>query len=271
MEWRNLWRGALMGTTDLIPGISGGTMAVILGIYHKLLEAINGLFSKEWKKHVLYLIPVGLGMVAAIFGFSRVMDWLLNNAEQPTYYFFIGLILGIIPYLLKSVDYRKTFTPGHYILLAAAVILMISFGLLRPEEGSAVLSNPSFNEYLFLFFAGWLASAALILPGVSGTFVFLLLGLYPTIIAALKDLHLPIIAVVGAGVVIGIVLTSKLVHLFLNKFTVGTYAVVIGMVLGAAIVVFPGVPLSSALWLSSIFALAAGVIVAVLLGRISHD
>lgn len=271
MEWRNLWRGVVMGTTDLIPGISGGTMAVILGIYHRLLEAINGIFSREWKKHVLYLIPVGLGMVAAIFGFSRVMDWLLTNAVQPTYFFFIGLILGIVPYMLKKIEFRRTFTPFHYILLAVAVAGMIGFGFLRAEETANIIESPAMKEYIFLFFAGWLASAALILPGISGTFILLLLGLYPTVINALKNLNLPVIIVVGAGIVIGIILTSKFIYMLLNRFTIGTYAVVIGMVLGAAIVIFPGFASHIGLLLLSLATFAAGMAVAVLLGRMARD
>lgn len=271
MEWRNLWRGVVIGTTDLIPGISGGTMAVILGIYYRLIEAINGLISRDWKKHVLFLIPVGLGMVAAIFGFSRVMDWLLANAAQPTYFFFIGLILGIVPYLLKTVDYQRTFTPLHYGLLIAAVAVMIGFGLLRAEETGAVIESPAVNELIFLFFAGWLASAALILPGISGTFILLLLGLYPTIINALKTLNLPIIIVVGSGIVIGILLTSKVVHALLKRFTIGTYAVVIGMVLGAAIVIFPGFAGGTLQFVLSVVTFFGGLAIAILLGKVARD
>lgn len=258
-----------MGITDLIPGISGGTMAVILGIYHKLLAAINGLFSRQWKRSARYLIPVGLGMVLAIFGFSRVMDWLLANAAQPTYFFFIGLILGIIPFLLKSVDYRRTFKPLHYGLLLLAIGAMLLFGMLRADEAVEAILAPTGQQYVFLFFAGWLASTALILPGISGTFVLLLLGLYPTIISALKNLHLPVIAVVGAGIAIGIILTSKFIHLLLSRFTISTYAVVIGMVCGAAIVVFPGFAKDAGMLAISIAALLAGGTAAVVLGKVA--
>ncbi|WP_010272202.1 DUF368 domain-containing protein [Paenibacillus senegalensis] len=271
MEWRNLWRGVVMGITDLIPGISGGTMAVILGIYQRLIEAINGLISREWKKHVLYLIPVGLGMVAAIFGFSRVMDWLLANAAQPTYFFFIGLILGIVPYLFNKIEFRRTFTPLHYGLLLVAAAAVYGIGLLRAEETGAIIESPALNEFIFLFFAGWLASAALILPGISGTFLLLLLGLYPTVINALKTFNLPVIIVVGAGIVIGILLTSKVVHALLKRFTIGTYAVVIGMVLGATIVIFPGFGGGALQLVLSIVTFLGGLAVAVFLGKMAHD
>lgn len=271
MEWRNIWRGVLIGITDLIPGISGGTMAVILGIYHRLVASINGLLSRDWLASVKYLIPVGLGMVAGIFGFSRVMDWLLSNAEGPTYFFFVGLILGITPYLLRQIDFQRNFTIRHYLLLVVSIVLLILFGLLRAEDTATVISSPNFNQLIFLCIAGWLASTALVLPGVSGTFVFLLLGLYPTVIAALKDFNLPVILAVGIGVVIGIILTSKIITLLLSRFTIGTYAVVIGMVLGAAIVIFPGLPVGLSDTLLSIVTFALGLIAAVSLGKISSD
>lgn len=87
MEWKNLYRGFVMGISDLIPGVSGGTIAVILGIYDKLLTSISGFFSKDWKRHIRFLFPLGLGMLSAILLLSRVIEYLLINYHEPTQFF----------------------------------------------------------------------------------------------------------------------------------------------------------------------------------------
>lgn len=107
MKWKNIYRGLVMGGTDVIPGVSGGTIAVLLGIYDQLIAAINGIFSREWKKHLGFLIPLGIGIVIAIFTVARVMEWLLIHHPKPTFYFFLGLIIGVLPLLLNVADARR--------------------------------------------------------------------------------------------------------------------------------------------------------------------
>src|SRR5690625_7548501 len=100
MEWRNIYRGLIMGASDVIPGVSGGTIAVLLGIYDRLIAAINGLFSKHWKQYLSFLIPLAIGVATAIFTLARLMKWLLANYQQQTYFFYFGLMISIILYLL---------------------------------------------------------------------------------------------------------------------------------------------------------------------------
>src|SRR5690625_4228471 len=109
MKWKNIYRGFAMGISDVVPGVSGGTIAVILKFYDELIMAINGFFSRKWKEHLRFLVPLAIGMGLAIFSFSRVMDWLLTFYERPTYYFFLGLIVGILPNLFKESKARITF------------------------------------------------------------------------------------------------------------------------------------------------------------------
>src|SRR5690625_4230808 len=99
MEWKNIYRGMVMGISDVVPGVSGGTIAVILGFYDRLIAAINGLFTRQWKKQLNFLIPLVIGVAIAIFSFSRVMNWLLAHYEQTTYYFFLLLFFGILSFL----------------------------------------------------------------------------------------------------------------------------------------------------------------------------
>lgn len=242
MKWSNIFRGTLMGISDLVPGVSGGTIALVLGIYHQLITAINGIFSREWKKSLSFLIPLGLGVVIALFLFSKLIDWLIEFHPQLTFFFFLGLIIGIIPFLMKSIDIKRSFKSNHYILLSVAAILVALTAFLHEEGIDNVMTHLTISNYVLLFFAGWLASSAMILPGISGAFVLLLLGVYPTMTNALSNFNFTIIIVCGSGVAIGILVTSRIINYMLIHFTIGMYAVIIGMVMGSAFVIFPGIP-----------------------------
>ncbi|WP_099156495.1 DUF368 domain-containing protein [Virgibacillus ndiopensis] len=269
MEWKNIYRGMLMGASDVIPGVSGGTIAVLLGIYDRLIAAINGILSKEWKKHIGFLIPLGIGIGAAILLLSRVIEWLFAHYPGPTQFFFLGLIIGILPYLFHQADAKNTFGLKHFVLLIIGAIIVGSMAFLQADE-PAVIENITSSTYILLFFAGVLASSAMILPGISGSFMLLLIGVYPTIISAISNLQLDIIAVTGVGIVIGILVMSKIINFFLNRYRYMTFALIIGLVIGSVIVVFPGWPESTSLLLLSIGTFAVGLFAAYILGRVEY-
>ncbi|MFC5711232.1 DUF368 domain-containing protein [Thalassorhabdus alkalitolerans] len=248
-----------MGISDLIPGVSGGTIALLVGVYYRLIAAIDGIFSREWKKHLMFLIPLGTGVVLALLSMSRLIEWLLADYPQPTFFFFLGLIIGIIPFLLKEVDYKKTFKGKHIALLLAAAAIVASTAFIRDEEMSAVMSNLTAMDYLLLFFGGWAASSAMILPGVSGSFVFLLIGIYPTVLNAISTINIPVIIVVGAGIALGLIITSKIIKKLIRNYKIGTYAVMTGLVTGSIFVVFPGIEGSMFLFLISLVTFIAGL------------
>ncbi|MDQ0254252.1 putative membrane protein [Evansella vedderi] len=265
MEWRNLYRGAMMGITELIPGVSSGTIAVILGIYDQLITAINGLFSKEWRKHLLFLIPLGLGMVIAIGAFLHLIKFLLDNFREPTHFFFLGLIIGVLPLLLRQANVKHTFGTGHYmaLLLAAVFVGLLDF---LPERTDGVIESLTMGNTLGLFLSGWLASMSMLLPGISGSLVFLILGVYETAITALITLNLPIIAVIGAGVILGFAISSKVIKYLLRNYHYMTYAVIIGLVLGSTVIIYPGFS-SWLVVIPSLITFFGGAVTAFLLGR----
>lgn len=271
MRWKNIYRGFMMGTSDLIPGISGGTIAVLLGIYDELISSINKLFSRDWAKQLGFLVPLGIGMGAALKLLSDLMDFLLKNHTEPTYFLFLGLIIGIIPFLFKEADVKSTFQTKQYVLLIVGIILIASLTPFKnPDQGNAI-AELSPSTYVLLFIGGFLASAAMILPGISGSMVFLILGLYPTVIGALKDLQFDRIAVIGLGVVIGIVLMSKVIHYFLKHYRTSTYALIIGAVIGSIVVVFPGFAGDTFSLILSIVTFGVGLLIAFLLSKIEHE
>jgi len=270
MEWRNIYRGLIMGASDVIPGVSGGTIAVLLGIYDRLIAAINGLFSKHWKQYLSFLIPLAIGVATAIFTLARLMKWLLANYPQPTYFFFLGLVIGIIPNLLITVQAKRTFTIKHIILLmfGALLVSLMIFGM-GADQGT-VITNKTVKTYILLFFAGILASAAMILPGISGSVVFLVIGVYPTIIDAISTIDVITIGVVGIGIVTGIVMMSKIIHFFLRRYQTATFALIIGAVIGSIVVIFPGWPTDPAALILNVGTFASGLLGAYILGKIEH-
>ncbi|MBM7554355.1 DUF368 domain-containing protein [Thalassobacillus pellis] len=269
LEWKNIYRGMLMGASDVIPGVSGGTIAVVLGIYDRLIEAINGVFSRKWKEQLGFLIPLLLGVGTAILLLSRLIEWLFHHYPGPTKFFFLGLIIGVLPYLFNKADMKKKFRLQHYLLLVIGAIIVASMAFFQTGETEPI-SHLTASTYVLLFFSGWLASSAMILPGISGSFILLIIGMYSTIIGAISNLQLDIIAVVGAGILIGIVVMSKIIKFFLENYTSGTFGLIIGLVIGSVFVIFPGVPATSGLITASLLTFASGLFAAYLLGRVEY-
>lgn len=259
MEWRNLYRGMLMGITDLVPGISGGTIAVMLGIYERLLAAISGFFSKNWRRQIGFLIPLAVGMGSALLIFSRLIKYLLEHYYEPTQFFFIGLVIGVLPLLLRQSQARKNFRPGHVILLVLSGLLVASLAFFNADKTGLPIDDRSALTLLGLFFSGWLASIAMLLPGISGSFVLLIIGVYPTAINALSSLDFLLIAVIGAGVMIGFVVSSKAIRALLTHHANLTYALMIGMIMGSVAVMYPGLAGETSTILLSLLTFVLGV------------
>lgn len=269
MEWKNIYRGLLMGASDVIPGVSGGTIAVVLGIYDRLIGSINGLTGRDWKKHLGFLIPLGVGVGTAILLLADLIEWLFEHYAGPTQFGFLGLIIGILPYLFYKSDARRTYKAKHIILLLIGAALVASMNLFQANESTPIEAFTT-ATYFWLFGCSFLASSAMILPGISGSFLLLILGAYSTVIAAVANLQLDIMAVVGVGVLLGIAVMSKVIHFFLEHYTTGTFAVVTGLVIGSVFVIFPGWP-SDGLWIASILTFVCGLLAAFLLGRVEYS
>lgn len=257
MEWKNIYRGILMGISDLIPGVSGSTIAIILGIYDKFLDSINMFFSRNWKRSLNFLIPLGIGIVITLLVFSKLIKFLLHNYHQPTQFFFLGLIIGVIPMLFKVGKVKSTFTAKEFVVLAIAAIIVAAMNFITPSEGLTV-SELTLSKVFFLFVSGWMASMAMLLPGISGSFVLVLLGVYSVAIDALATLNLAVIAIIGAGVIIGFVFSSKGIRYLLQHHFSMTYAAIIGLVLGSLLVIYPGIPESTSLLITSFITFTIG-------------
>lgn len=261
MQWRNLYRGFFMGISDLIPGVSGGTIAFILGIYDELLASISGFFSRDWKKYIGFLLPLGIGIGVTLLLFSRVIEFLLKNYNEPTQFFFMGLILGVLPFITKQAGVKKNFKWTHFLLILLLGVALASTAFIKPLDTTPITTLTATNT-IGLFLAGWAGSMAMLLPGISGSFILLLLGVYSTAIGALSNFNLPIIAVIGAGVIVGFIVSSRVISYLLANFTYITFAAIIGLIIGSVFVVYPGIPESGTPFVMSVIAFITGLIVA---------
>jgi len=270
MKWKNVYRGLAMGASDVVPGVSGGTIAVLLGIYDELISALNGLFSRDWKKHLSFLIPLALGIILSIFTLAKLMDWLLIHYPKPTYFMFLGLIIGVLPYLFKKFDVKRNFLKQHYVILLVGLLLIVSLTFFQ-ENTETLITGRTFSIYLLFFLSGFIGSAAMILPGISGSFILLMIGVYPSVIHAISHFQFDIILITGLGIGAGIIFMSKLIHYFLSHFEAATFAAILGMVIGSIFVIYPGMPIHSKEAFVSILMFALGLFIAYIFGKIEHE
>lgn len=238
-------KGFLIGVANIIPGVSGGTLAITLGIYEKLIGAISHFF-KNLKENIKFIIPIGIGAFLSILLLSRVISFCLDKYTLATILFFIGLILGGIPLLNKKIK-------GHYKNVSNIIIFLLSFGFviaLSVLKGENVVSFANMNiiNYIMLFLVGVVAAATMIIPGVSGSFVLMLLGYYKPIVDTIGALtkfnniwqNIMILVPFGIGVLVGIVAISKLLEFLFKKYEVKTYFGVMGFIMASIITIFTG-------------------------------
>lgn len=275
-KWTNILKGFGMGTSDLIPGVSGGTIALLLGIYDDFISSVSGLFSKRFWPSFKFLLPILLGMGLAIALLSNLFNYLLSYHEIPTMFFFTGLIIGIIPYLLKTSNFKQTFKTKHYLMILIGIIILVIITLLNNgDKHSGETLTLSFGLIIKYFIAGMFASSAMLLPGISGSFMLLVFGAYGTVMFSISELvnlnftALPILIIVGLGILTGFMLSSRMIQYFLHHHTTMTFALIIGFVIGSIYAVFPGFSENGLVWIISFLTIIIGFIVSFTLGLIT--
>ena len=274
-------KGIFIGIANVIPGVSGGTMAVSLGIYDKLIAAVSNLI-KDWKKSLLTLLPIIVGCGIGILGFTYAIGYLLDQHTYLTCMTFVGLILGGIPILVKSLKKKLYETSSRigfgsaaaFILLFAVAILL---PLLNPDGEGLKTLTASPGTMIVLFFVGLIASATMVVPGVSGSLVLMILGYYYGIldsikqfIEALKVMDMPslvngalILVPFGIGILFGIFLIAKLITLLFNEYGVQTYCAILGLIAASPFAIFYNTGLYLKLSSLSILTVIGGLILAV--------
>lgn len=234
-------KGFLLGIANVIPGVSGGTLALTLGIYQDLIGAISHFF-KNLKKNLKFLIPLGIGMATAILLGSKVITYCLDKFTLPTTLFFIGLIVGGIPLLTKKLRGRRLKPLNLAVfLLTFGIVMIMTF--LNAGNNAVDLSNMSVIQFILLMIVGMVAAATMVIPGVSGSFVLMLLGYYQPVMSTIGNLtnfselghNILVLAPFGIGVLIGIVGIAKVIEFLLKKYEIPTYYGIIGFVTSSVI------------------------------------
>ena len=250
MNWLNqILRGIVIGVANIIPGVSGGTMMVSMGIYDLLIHSITHLF-KEFKKSILTLLPYLIGMGLGILVLSYVLSALLNPVTGyplPTYTAFIGLILGGLSPLLHKVDKKKVngLCIALFVLFFALIVVMAIPGSIENAQRLDI----DLLQVVILVAVGVIASGTMIIPGVSGSMMLMLLGYYTPVINAVKGLIPALASGNGAaianslltllpfalGVVLGIFGVAKLIEWLMARYPNPTYCSVLGLVLASPV------------------------------------
>ncbi len=264
-EIRIFFIGAAMGVANIIPGVSGGTIAVVFGIYEELMEALGNFITdkeKRWQ-YIKFLAVLFSGSLLAVLSLARVLSWSFENYPLPTVYFFLGLIVGSIPIVIKSHSDMK-FDLRRGLSFMIGLIGVIVLALLQAGSGDATnvydISNINIFSYLYFAFAGAIAASAMIIPGVSGSFILILLGVYWTVLGAISDVtgsllsdgltpemttRIFILAALGIGVVFGILIFSKIMSWALKHHPALTMYMILGLIIGSIYQIFPGFEISS--------------------------
>lgn len=235
-----LLKGFVFGIANIIPGVSGGTIALTMGIYEDLISSISNIF-KKFKKSMSLLIPFGIGAVLSIVLLSKVINYTLTKYPAPTILFFIGLILGGIPLLTKNIKGKKI--KVRYIVLFLVTFISILLLSILGGAGHNVTIHSNLFGYFLLFIVGIVAAATMVIPGISGSFVLMLLGYYQPIINTIDELtsftnvfkNICILIPLGIGIVVGIISIAKLLEYLFKKYKIETYYAILGFILASII------------------------------------
>lgn len=243
---RNFFVGIVLGLANIIPGVSGGTMAIVFDVYEKLIAIISFNIKKifkEWK----FILPLGLGMVFGIFLFSSFLTYLLEKFPIQTNVFFIALILGSLPLLIKKInkeDFLKTKISSSLSFIIALAIMIIMF-FVSPTHSPIVYEQINFVLFFRLVISLAFVAIAMIIPGVSGSFLMMVLGIYTSVIAAVSEMRIPLLIPIAVGVLLGLLSGASLVRFLLDKVKTQTYSAILALVIMSVIIIFPFEALSN--------------------------
>jgi len=240
--------GFVMGVANVIPGVSGGTMLLIMGLYEKFINSISLFAGKNRdffsKKNLIFLFTIIAGLLIGVFSTSKLMNYLIINQKVPTYFFIIGLIIGSIDVITEKIDFKKVKT---YIPVVIGVILMVLISVFSANVNSdsqkglfdEFLSKGGISSYISFFIGGVFGAVAMLLPGISGSMLLVVFGLYSPVIEVVSDFKIVPILFIAAGVIIGIIVMSKVISILLKKYSNGTYSFILGLVLASIYTIWP--------------------------------
>lgn len=237
------FKGFLIGLANIIPGVSGGTMAVSFGIYEEIIGIASNIF-KNFKKNMAFILPIGIGAVIAIALLSNVITICLDKYQVATPLLFVGLILGGLPAIVKNIG-KKITKPTNLIVFSITILFMLFIYLGIKDAKDVDFTNVDAIGYIILFIVGAITAITMVVPGISGSFVLMLIGYYKPIVKTVSDLthfnniihNLCILIPFGLGVLFGIISVSKLIKYCLKKYPEQTYSSIVAFVLSSVVLI----------------------------------
>lgn len=236
--------GIMLGTGLILPGISGGVLAIIFGIYDKIIYTFNHIFE-NFKKNLEFLIPLGLGGIVSVLTISRALEVLLNLYPVATLLLFVGLIIGGVPQLSKKAKFDKNITNIIYTIIGAIIIVVLALIGNKESGASVAFANLDLIGNIKLFLVGILASATLIFPGISGTSLLMVMGYYEPLLNTVNNItrfnnimsNIIVLVPFGIGLVIGVIVLARVIEYCLKKHETKTYSAIVGFVIASAITI----------------------------------
>lgn len=233
--------GVVFGTANVIPGVSGGTMLVVFGLFDKLTEAISGI--KKIFSNIAFLITFALGAGAGILLSAKVIGSMFQMYAVQTNLFFIGLILGGVPLIIRLGTAEHKIKPLCIVPFVISMAVVIGLTVLEKNDVFTMTAEnvTGFDAVFSLKMIACAAVAAvtMIIPGISGSFMMLLMGVYETIIGALNDMNFYVIIPFAIGAIIGIIFGAKLISMLIKKNKLMVYSAILGMVIGSVYAILP--------------------------------
>ncbi|EMB22393.1 DUF368 domain-containing protein [Treponema denticola] len=230
--------GIAVGIANVIPGISGGTIAVVFGVYSDLIGAASLDIKTIKTNFKIYLCLFG-GMGLGVLLFARLFRLVYERFPIQTNFFFVGLIVGsifIIFDLVREKEKESSFTKVSKIVwffIGLSIMLALYFFKGAATSSTAAVETLSLGNFILLFLIGFAGAAAMVIPGISGSFLLLILGAYYTVIKAITDFNIPVLIPIGLGVLAGFILSARLIGFLMEKFPKITYAFILGLVAGS--------------------------------------
>lgn len=265
-------KGIILGCTAIIPGISIGTMALMLDVYE---EVINGfsimIHIKQWNKHTIirlctFFIPLAMGIVIAMITLAAILTFLLHTYPTFIHLGFIGIIIGSLPYIYKAhIKEHMSIKSIPFILIGVVIIFLFAFSdnSFKDIVSTSTISISASSIFLALLF-GIISAACGLIPGVSGSFVLFILGYYTTYLTIIKDIIIPLLIPLLIGNIVGFILISLVLKTLLSKHPAQSYAVIFGLILASMIAIFPWDTIQSIVSNNSISHITLNIIIALL-------
>lgn len=235
-------KGLIIGIGQIVPGVSGGMLAISFGLYERGVDAIGNFFN-DIKENLKFLVPLGLGIITSVLMISKAIKYALTSFYFPTMLLFIGLIVGGIPPLFDKVNQKNCKKNITIFLLVFIFITAISF---LSTKNSIQFESISIMEVISLFFVGIVYAATMVIPGVSGTAIMMLIGYYDLVITIISSAtsisyilsNLSVITPIAIGFIFGVIIISKFMNYLLKKHEISTYFGIIGLVLSSIFIMF---------------------------------